>query len=413
MSVGSPALAAYSLALTSLNARSVYRRAKRMKHESKAAVTRTLITLQQTPLELTKDERLLAFIPINDQWRREIVRFADVGRLSRRNALLIVTGPPVLWAVVAFTLTLVDSLLSVNGPASGEFEGHAVGALWLWLLCLVIGWWWVPTFTYGELKSTIGHANETAAKKAAKRIKQNVTNAYNSAKTKITNRLPKRISTTKVPKEPAVDLPEAPEENGNVNVKEESIQEEDTEPVGQETEPKANPLPNSTHHQPTVPLQTTGSQQGHGLTSPLAPNPTADQSATSLSYSDAIHSIAAQSLIHPDTNRLLIPKNDLGSLNRDELRLAATFNYSRIMRYLILVDDVLRALDKLTDEVGLSRKRLMFEVVSLTLSRRGGSLKPLPLSPRGKLCSLQERSSRCLMRQFLPLFSSAEQLPQP
>jgi len=384
-----------------------------MKHESRAAVARTLITLQQTPLELTKDERLLAFIPIDDQWRREIVYFADVSRLSRRNAWPIVTVPPVLWAVIAFTLALVDSLVSVDGPASGEFQGHAVGALWLWLLCLVIGWWWVPTFTYGELKSVVDHANETAAKKAVKRIKQNVTAAYNSAKTRITNRLPKRMSTPKGSKEPAVDLPEVPEGNESGQVRGESIQEEDIEPAGQETEPKINLLLNPTYHQSTVPFQSTGSQQGHGLTSPSAPNLTADQSATSLSRSDATHSIAAQSLIHPDTDRLLIPKNDLGSLNRDELRLAATFNYSRIMRYLVLVDDVLRALDKLTDEVGLSRKRLMFEVVSLILSRGGGFLKPLPLSPRGKLCSLQERSPRCSMRQFLPLFSSVEQPSQP
>jgi hypothetical protein len=44
------------------------------------------------------------------------------------------------------------------------------------------------------------------------------------------------------------------------------------------------------------------------------------------------------------------------------------------MRYLVLVDDVLRALDKLArekDEVGLSRKRLMLEVVSLILNREG------------------------------------------
>jgi len=53
----------------------------------------------------------------------------------------------------------------------------------------------------------------------------------------------------------------------------------------------------------------------------------------------------AQDQMDPETDQLLILK-DLGSLNRDERRLSATFNYSRGMRYLVLVDDVLRALDK-------------------------------------------------------------------
>jgi hypothetical protein len=125
------------------------------------------------------------------------------------------------------------------------------------------------------------------------------------------------------------------------------------------------------------------------------------------------YSIAAQSSIHPETDRLLIPKDEFSSLNRDELRLAATFNYSRIMRYFVLVDDVLRALDKLArekEEVGLSRQCLVLEVVSLVLNRRRDlSLRLLPaLSPRGALCSLRERSSRCSTRRFSPLFSSAE-----
>jgi len=67
--VRSPALAAYTLALTSINARSVYRRAQRIKHQNKNSVARILISLQQTPLEPTRDERLLSFLPINDKWK--------------------------------------------------------------------------------------------------------------------------------------------------------------------------------------------------------------------------------------------------------------------------------------------------------------------------------------------------------
>ena len=398
--MGSPALAAYSLVLTSLNARLIYRRAQRIKHDSRNAVARALISLQQTPLKLTKDERLLAFIPINDQWRNEIV-----DRLNRRNAWSVATGSSVAWVVIAFTFTLVDSFVSLSGSAdNGVSDGLAVGTIWLWLLCLVIGWLWVPTFTCGELKSAIGHANKKAAKKAAKRIKQKATKAYTSAKNKITNRLPKRVPILKGSKKPVDPVLEADEDNEKV--KPESIQEGI----------QLNPLPNTTHHQSTVSFQVPAeSQDDHGRHS-VSGNPTANPSAVSLPRSVAMHSIAAQSSIHPETDRLLIPRDDFGSLNRDELRLAATFNYSRIMRYLVLVDDVLKALDRLTrekDEVGLSRKRLILEVVSLILNRKSGPSPRFLPSLRGVLYSHPERSSRCSTHRSSPWFSSAERLPQP
>ena len=405
MSVGSPALAAYSLFLTSLNARSVYRRAHRIKHENKNALATALISLQQTPLELTRDERLLAFIPLNDQWRREIVE-----RLRRRNAWSVATASSVAWVVIAFLFTLVDSFVTLHESAYGASEGHGVGTLWLWLLCLVIGWLWVPTFSCGELKSAIGHANRKAAKKAAKRVKQKATKAYSSAKTRITNRLPRRVPTPKVPKIVA-PTPDIGEEGEEMKLKQ---TQEVTEPFGQETEGKLYPFPDSTRHPSTVSFQLpTESQHDHDRTS-LSVNPAADRSAISLPDSAAVHSIAAQSSIHPETDRLLIPRDDFGPLHRDEFRLAATFNYSRIMRYLVLVDEVLEALDKLSrkkDGVGPSSKRLILELVSLIPNRKGTSLRPLP-SPRG-LSSRMGRSSRCSTRRFSPSSSSAEQQLQP
>ena len=377
--MGSPALAAYSLVLTSLNARLIHRRAQRIEHESKNDVARALISLQQSPLELTKDERLLAFIPSSDKWRDEIVE-----RLNRRNGWSIATGSSVAWVVIAFTFTLVDSFVSLSGSAnSSASDGLAVGTLWLWLLCLVIGWLWVPTFSCSELKSAIGHANEQAAKKAAKGVGQRANKVYASAKSKITNRLPRRVPTLKAAKKSVDTVLE--DDEGSEKARPESIQE-GTQP---------NPLPDS--------------QYGHGRHGVIE-NQTANPSAASPPRS------IAQGSIQPKTDRLLIPKDQFGSLNRDELRLAATFNYSRIMRYLVLVDDVLGALDRLTrekDEVGLSRKRLILEVVSLILNRKSGpSPKFLP-SLRGALYSHREPSSRCSMHRSSPWFFSVEQLPQP
>ena len=400
MSVGSPALAAYSLMLTSINARLVYRRAKHIDHENKTSVARALIALQQTPLELTKDQRLLAHIPINGQWRQEILE-----RLNRRNSWSLATGSSVAWVVIAFAFTLVDSFVSLSDTSDGGSEGLAVGTLWLWLLCLTIGWLWVPTFNSGEIGFALRYANLKAAKKAAKRIRQTrkaAGKAVNSAKNKINNRLSKGMHIGRGFRRPDVDtVTEVVEEN-------EKVREEDHKHAGREAYEGAYPLPSLTHNQSTASIQVL--QQDHDRLS-VSVNPTANQSVVSLAYSTGVHSIAQASL-HADNDKLLIHLEESGSLHRDEFRLSATFNYSRAMRYLVLADDVLRAVNKLNrvekDEVGLSRKHLMMEVISLILDRRGVLfLSPLPLLQR-KSCSLQERSSQCSTRRFLPLFCSAE-----
>ena len=399
MSLGSPALAAYSLVLTSLNARLVYYRAKSIKHKSKGDVARALISLQQTPLELTKDDRLLAFIAVNDRWRQEIAE-----RLGRRNAWSLATGSSVAWVVIAFVFTLVDSFVSLDNTVDNVSEGHAVGTLWLWLLCLVIGWLWVPIFSSSELKTAINYANHHAVKKAAKKLRQAkeaTRKAMGSAKTKLVGKVPKRLGGSR---RVGGTITVVSEENE----KERSIQE-DTKHPEEETDYEPNPLRNSSHRQSAVSFQThPESHQDHDHLG-VGANTNANRNSVSTAHS-------AQPSINPETDELFIPQQ-LTSLNRDEHRLTATFNYSRIMRYLALVDDVFEALDKLsreTDEVGLSRKRLT-EVVSLILNRKGSlPLESLPLYPlRRRLCSPRVHSARCSMQQLWPSFSSAARPLQP
>ena len=287
ISLGSPALAAYSLALTSINTQLVYRRAQHIEHESKGAIARALAFRQQIPLELTRNEHLLAFIAANDQWREEVDH-----RLNRRHVWPVAIGSSVTWVTIAFIFTLVNSFVSLDASPDGGSEGLAVGFLWLWFLCLVIGWLWVPAFT---------------------------------------RKLPERMQIM-----------------------------EDTKPVGQEAELKHDPLPNTIDHQSTVSFQPpTGSRLGNNYIG-ASGDATANHSAITLYHPTTEPSIPPQNSIHPKTDRLLIDISDnLGPLNRDELRLAATFNYSRILRYLVLVDDVFRALDTFTrgnGEVCCSRK---------------------------------------------------------
>jgi len=78
---------------------------------------------------------------------------------------------------------------------------------------------------------------------------------------------------------------------------------------------------------------------------------------------------STQPSINPETDELFIPQK-LTSLTRDEHRLSPTFNYSRIMRYLVLVDDVLTALDKLAREKEEKRRSASGVIPTLTMEKK-------------------------------------------
>ena len=301
MTIGSPALAAYSLVLSALNIRSVRRRVKATNHTNWEFVADFLIYTQQTPLKLievehplglTKGERPLELkcedlcTSISDEnWRGETTKLVN----ERSNDWTLAAGLSVAWVIIAFVVTLADSFAYLAAMGS---QGHAVGTVWLWLLCLVIGWLWIPTFSGNQLQSVFDKAREAAEKQREAAEKQREDN----------------------------------EKQREANEKEQST-ETHVEEIRQEAKP---------------PLR---------------------QSTASTAY-------APQSQYVPRSERL-VTKQKVTSLNRDEHRFSATFNYSRVMRYLAFVDDILEALDmsQREDEVGLLIKRLM-AVVSLILNRR-------------------------------------------
>jgi len=331
ISLGSPALTAYSLTLTSLNDRFVYRKAQSIKHESGDAVARALASLQQIPLELTRNEHLLAFIPVKERWREEVDR-----RLNRRHVWPLAIGSSVTWVTIAFVFTLINSFVSLDASPDGGSEGLAVGFLWLWFLCLVIGWLWVPAFT---------------------------------------RKLPERTQIM-----------------------------EGAKLVAQETELKHNPLLSPTHHQYTIPSQPPSGHQLGDTHMGASGSITANHSATTLYHPSTEPSTAPHTSIHPKTDDILIDiSNNLGPLNRDELRLSATFNYSRIIRYLILVENVFRALDKPTrgnDEVSYSREHPTLDY--LTNSSQEGPAQPTGgvVFPPGALMSMVNASILALILQW-------------
>jgi hypothetical protein len=160
LEIGSPALAAYSLALTALNGRWIARRFARFTYPNIRHAIRIFNNLQQAPLRIVKDGALLAslvVLPQNDDWWIELDDW-----LNDTHSWSISTVVSIAWVVIAYIFTVVDSFTTDLKP-SIQANGQAVGSLWLWLLPIIIGWLMIsPKCDSVRLSSMIERANRTA-----------------------------------------------------------------------------------------------------------------------------------------------------------------------------------------------------------------------------------------------------------
>ncbi|TFK65409.1 hypothetical protein BDN72DRAFT_900745 [Pluteus cervinus] len=141
LTVGSPMLAAYSLAVTVINSRWLTRQlAKYQKHSGKKPI-KTLIEvltrIQQCPVKFLKFDQLeTSLSPIDEEWWEDML-----ARLSVGHTWSISAATSVGWVIIAYIFTVVDSLTSTNNiDQSVNSAGQGVGSLWLWLLTIVVGW---------------------------------------------------------------------------------------------------------------------------------------------------------------------------------------------------------------------------------------------------------------------------------
>ena len=174
MTVGSPALAAYSLVITARNIRMVKKKASLTTHEARMVVAKVLIALQQQPYDLTEDENILSTIRKDEELRKQMLE-----RLGKKNAWSLTTVSTVTWVVLAFCFTLASSFVSVGGFSNSGSDGLAVGILWFWLLCLVVGWLRVPVYSSSEINNTIDSLNKKVVKHINKMVMRPAREAKN------------------------------------------------------------------------------------------------------------------------------------------------------------------------------------------------------------------------------------------
>ncbi|KAJ2912698.1 hypothetical protein MD484_g7711, partial [Candolleomyces efflorescens] len=160
LTVGSPMLAAYSLALTVLNGRWIARRFSKHNYPNIQNAIRVLSSLQQVPLRVTNEGALLAsliVLPQNDEWWRVLIEWLDHPHTWSISAVTSIA-----WVVIAYIFTVIDSFTG-DLAAAINANGQGVGSLWLWLLPIVIGWLQIsPKCDEVRVSTAVEKANEVA-----------------------------------------------------------------------------------------------------------------------------------------------------------------------------------------------------------------------------------------------------------
>ncbi|KAG6893394.1 hypothetical protein C0992_010186, partial [Termitomyces sp. T32_za158] len=160
LTVGSPTLAAYSLALTVLNGRWIARRFSSYKFPNTRLAVRILSSLQQSSLRINTQDSLLAslvVLPQNDEWWSELVSWLDFTHSWSISAVVSIA-----WVIIAYVFTVIDSFTG-NISATIDTNDEGVGLLWIWLLPVVIGWFQIsPKCDAKRINEAMRRANNTA-----------------------------------------------------------------------------------------------------------------------------------------------------------------------------------------------------------------------------------------------------------
>ncbi|KIK39143.1 hypothetical protein CY34DRAFT_89767, partial [Suillus luteus UH-Slu-Lm8-n1] len=165
LTVGSPTLAAYSLFITLLNSRWINRRFYHsVNHPSSRFAVSILSSLQQTPLRLHSDRpRLYSLIvpPENDSWWKCFAEFVDY-----THTWSIASAASIAWVIVAYLLTVANSLSNVS--THFQSNGEASGSVWLWLIPIVVGWLQLsPKCDFNRLQAAYDRADKHSLRTGA------------------------------------------------------------------------------------------------------------------------------------------------------------------------------------------------------------------------------------------------------
>ena len=164
LTLGSPTLAAYSLASTVLNGRWIAQLFSKYGYPNVKSVVRILCSLQQSPLHIDTDDVLLAsliMLPQNDEWWAELVVW-----LEYTHTWSISAATSIAWVIIAYIFTIIDYFspgVQLNALNTDKQPLGSIGPLWLWLLPIVVGWLQLsPKCDSIRLQRAVDRANSIA-----------------------------------------------------------------------------------------------------------------------------------------------------------------------------------------------------------------------------------------------------------
>jgi hypothetical protein len=161
LTIGSPTLAGYSLALTVLNEQWIARRFDGLAFPNSQYAAYVFASLQQMPIKVTTEDCLLAslvVLPENDQWWQQMAV-----QLNYTVPWTLVATFNIAWVVVPYILTITTSLTDfINSAAhTDSLVGQSVGSAWFWMLALVTGYLWIsPKCDFNRVKGILNQVNE-------------------------------------------------------------------------------------------------------------------------------------------------------------------------------------------------------------------------------------------------------------
>jgi hypothetical protein len=138
LTVGSPALAGYSLVFTALNGRWIARSLRQYKHHSPSTeyATHILSVWQQYPLRVHRGVPLssLVILPQNLDWWQNLSQ-----RLQSTPKWSVSALTSMAWVIISYAFTVVNSLI-IDVTDGIHENGQGIGSQWLWLVPIVTGW---------------------------------------------------------------------------------------------------------------------------------------------------------------------------------------------------------------------------------------------------------------------------------
>ena len=159
LTVGSPTLAGYSLIMTVLNSRWIMRKFEAIHYPNAQSAGKILANLQYAPVRVLSESHLLSsliVLPENDEWWNELTQLIDY-----IHTWSISAATSIIWVIIAYVFTVIDSIGDLTSDISSN--GQSVGTVWLWLICIVIGWLQLsPKSDYSRLTKIFDRANGIA-----------------------------------------------------------------------------------------------------------------------------------------------------------------------------------------------------------------------------------------------------------